>query len=64
MTLTEERRDAEFEIRGESNSPDDVTYSCPDHVGALLGSFPNGHQNRSWTVIDITLDENSGASPE
>ena len=31
-------KDAEFAIYGASSRPDDDTYSCEEHVGAMLGS--------------------------
>lgn len=48
--------DAEFDIYGESGAPDDITQACEAHIGALLGSHPSGHQNRSWTVYDMAAD--------
>lgn len=43
---------AEFGIYGESGRPDDDTYACERHVGALLGTPAGlGSENRSWSVV-------------
>lgn len=58
--------DAEFDIYGESNHPDDTTQACELHVGELLGTpmyraqTSDGEpldwtapQNQSWTVVTL-----------
>ena len=45
---------AEFEIRGESNHPEDYTHACEDHVGYLLGTPAWMRvQNGTWTVLTL-----------
>lgn len=58
-------KDAEFSIHGSSGHFEDVTESCEDHVGALLGT-PTWLQkeNESWSIFPIAYSQPLAVSSE
>lgn len=48
-------KDAEFSIHGSSGHFEDVTESCVNHIGALLGTLPQlmPKKNDHWLVYPI-----------
>lgn len=48
--------DAEFEIRGRTNHPEDYTHSCTEHVGELLTDLPDLEPVvAGWQVIPLAV---------